>query len=75
MKITAIVLGLLVLLIWAISNIPNFSATVLNYSFNIPNILNKANTMVLIHISTFSITVSTAFLIVAVLLLAFGFLA
>jgi hypothetical protein len=75
LKTMGIILGLLLLVLWATSGIPNFSATILNYSFNIPNVFSQIGAIVLTHVLGLDITISIVFLIVAVLLLVFGFLA
>ena len=73
MKIQNILVGIILLLVFALSSVSSFNMNVFGFSLILPNLLNALGSVVLYHF-LFDITVSSVILVVAVAMIIVGFL-
>jgi uncharacterized integral membrane protein len=75
LKVVGILLGLVLILVFACSAVPTFSFNLFGYPITVPNLLSTLGATTLFSVAGFSVTVGILFLAVALLSLLFGFIA
>ena len=72
LKLASILVGIIFILIFALSSVQAFPVKVFTFSIQVPNLMNFIGSLVIYHFLAFDITVGTLILLIGALLVLIG---